>query len=175
MSMTSVVLSAFPGTGKSYLYEAQDEYGLKIADSDSSQFSWLEKGVRDPAFPENYIQHLQSIIGEYDIILVSSHETVRNAMEAAGIDFYTAFPDISQKELYLERFRKRGSDEAFIKLLSDNWENWINALMQDEKSRLIRIIDNHWDTWVEEGRSRTIILHDGEYLSDVILTDGEEE
>ena len=69
--MDTKIYSIFPACGKTWLYEHQDDYNLKILDSDSSKFSWLyvsvdENGnpirgvrkIRNPEFPTNYIQHI---------------------------------------------------------------------------------------------------------------------
>ena len=37
--MNTKIYSVFPACGKTYLFENQDKYGLKILDSDSSEFS----------------------------------------------------------------------------------------------------------------------------------------
>lgn len=56
-------------------------------DSDSSNFSWVkdENGnntkERNPEFPKNYIEHIKSNIGKVDVIFVSSHKVVREALE----------------------------------------------------------------------------------------------
>ena len=60
--MNTKIFSVFPACGKTYLYEHQDEYGLKILDSDSSQFSWTltrDGMIRNPDFPKNYIEHIK--------------------------------------------------------------------------------------------------------------------
>ena len=125
------VISAFPGTGKSWFFNNQDTFGAKVSDSDSSEFSWIEPGVRHPDFPNNYVQHIMSLIGEVDIIFVSSHEVVRNALKDAGITFTLLYPGIDSRDDYIERFQQRGSPEAFIKLISDNWFNWIDDIQKD--------------------------------------------
>ena len=38
--MKTIILSAFPGTGKTYLFNNQEKLGLSVLDSDSSEFSW---------------------------------------------------------------------------------------------------------------------------------------
>ena len=50
--MKTKIIAGFPGIGKSYVFN-QRKY--KCLDSDSSLFSWIEKGVRHPDFPNNYI------------------------------------------------------------------------------------------------------------------------
>jgi len=46
------VISAFPGTGKTYFHRNAE---LKVYDSDSSKYSWIKEGLKDPNFPNNYI------------------------------------------------------------------------------------------------------------------------
>ena len=127
------IVSAFPGCGKSYYYNHHKETTL---DSDSSLFSWTisENGVkeRNKDFPENYISHIKENIGKYDYILVSSHEEVRQALYDECIFFYLVYPDVSDKGMYIERYKTRGSDDNFIKLINDNWEEWIHQLSFDE-------------------------------------------
>lgn len=114
-SDNTIVVSAFPGVGKSYLF---NNTSLKVLDSDSSTF---DKSL----FPGNYIQHIKENIGKVDIILVSSHEVVRKALVAEGIPFALVYPGEDCKESYIARYKQRGSPEAFIKLLDDNFENWV--------------------------------------------------
>ena len=41
--MNTLVLSCFPAVGKTWVYDHQEELGLKVIDSDSSSFSWIER------------------------------------------------------------------------------------------------------------------------------------
>lgn len=108
----------------------------RVHDSDSSKYSWLYDGEgnktdqRNPDFPNNYIEHIRKLDEiPFNIILVSSHDVVRDALAAAELPFFVAFPDIKKKDEYLERYRERGSDDAFVKLLDENWDKWIGDLM----------------------------------------------
>jgi hypothetical protein len=42
--------------------------------------------------------------------------------------FYLIYPDDNEKtkNIFITRFKERGSPESFVKLISDNWETWIN-------------------------------------------------
>ena len=135
-----MLLSAFTGTGKSYLYKNNKD--LKILDSDSSKFDKKD-------FPDNYIKHIKDNIGKADIIMISSHEEVRDALVENGLEFTLAYPDKSLKDEYLERYKERGSDEKFIELLDKNWDNWIDDLDKQKGAKKIK-------------------LKKGEYLSDRI-------
>ena len=142
------VISGFPGIGKSHFYthECRD---LKVSDSDSSKFSWVRPGERHPDFPQNYMQHIKTLLGEVDVVLVSSHKEVRDALVAAEVEFTLVYPERGAKEQYLERYRQRGSDAAFLALL-----------------------DQKWDEFLDEMETQTnctrIELHPGQYLSDVL-------
>jgi hypothetical protein len=136
----TLVISAFPGCGKSHFFrENKDKI---VLDSDSSKFDKSN-------FPNNYIEHIKNNIGKADIILVSSHKEVRDALIDNDIKFTLVYPDISIKDEYLQRYKDRNSPESFIKLLGDNWELWIDELNNQKGCKKIK-------------------LKKGEYLSDVI-------
>lgn len=135
--MSAMIISAFPGCGKSYC--TANTEGLKILDSDSSKFSWIYKdGVktdeRNPEFPANYIAHIKENIKTADVIFVSSHENVRQALKEANITYISVFPALDAKEEFMERFKNRGDNEAFLNLLDTNWEKWIDQLVDDESN-----------------------------------------
>ena len=128
------VISAFPACGKTYCFKNKQECFKGILDSDSSEFSWIkdENGdntkERNPDFPNNYIQHIKDNIGKVEIIFVSSHKEVRDALKENNIEYTLIYPDISYKEDWLWRFERRGNDESFIKFISDNWDSFIKDM-----------------------------------------------
>lgn len=124
--MTKIV-SAFPGTGKTYFC---NHTNLKVTDSDSSNYSRIKKNVKNPDFPNNYIIHIKDCIGRFDIILISSHEVVRTALGKEELEYSLVYPCIGLKKDYIERFKQRGSSKEFITLVSDNWNKWISELEQ---------------------------------------------
>jgi hypothetical protein len=126
--MRTKIISAFPGTGKSYYHK---KYPNETLDSDSSNFSWIkdEDGnntkERNPNFPENYIEHIKSNVGKYKYIFVSSHKEVRDALLDSCIFFYIVYPEGSRKEEFLKRYKDRGNPEGFVKLVDENWNSWL--------------------------------------------------
>ena len=128
--MQTRIISAFPGTGKSYIYNNPEVIGkgLKILDSDSSKFSWIMVGdekVRNPNFIVDYIHHIKQNIGKYDFIFVSSHKDVRKALQENCIFFHLFYPDAIDKKMYLRKYKDRGNPQAFIDLVDKNWDTWI--------------------------------------------------
>lgn len=184
--MNTKIYSIFPACGKTWLYQHQDEYNLKILDSDSSEFSWLyrkrteeeleaireewdstlhklpgymyidrikdeEIKVRHPDFPSNYINHIKENIGKYDCIFVSTHASVREALDKEGIDFTIVYPESRCKAEWVGRCFIRenvGEDGCGSKIMYNNWDQWIGECVE--------VGTNHDE----------IILHSGEYLVD---------
>jgi hypothetical protein len=139
-SVETLVVSAFPGCGKSHLFRNKGE--KKILDSDSSTFDKSH-------FPQNYIEHIKSNIGEVDIILVSSHKEVRDALVNESINFTLVYPRKDIKDEYIQRYIDRGNDGKFVELLKQNWDNWTDELENQEGCEKIE-------------------LESGQYLSNVI-------
>lgn len=133
------LISAFPGTGKSYFNKNSEKETL---DSDSSNFDKSK-------FPENYIEHIKKNMGKVDIIFISSHKEVRDALLKNELDFTLIYPDKKLKDEYIKRYIERGNDEGFIKLLGDNWDEWISDMEKVNGPKHIK-------------------LKSGEFLSDVI-------
>lgn len=116
-----IVVSGFPGVGKSHFARTSP---LRVSDSDSSKFD-------KDGFPANYVEAIKERQKEFDIVLVSSHETVRAEMERQQVYYQIVFPDCKLRDEYLQRYRDRGSSESFIQLISDNWDRWLEGCAYD--------------------------------------------
>lgn len=173
--MSTKIYSVFPACGKTWLCEHQEEYGLKILDSDSSYFSWVwecpddERGVyspnarktkkRNPSFPQNYIDHIKCKVesGKYDYIFVSSHASVREALDAAGIDFTIVYPSADLMTEWIGRCfvrEKKGERGCNPEVLYDNWYQWLSECKDTGNTH------------------DEIVLCHGEYFSDRLLCNG---
>ena len=136
----TVVISAFTCCGKTYAFENyQDRYS--ILDNDSSQFSWCYEyeptdsdniiKYRNPEFPKNYIEHIKENIGKADIIFVSSHLQVRQAMTDAGIRFCTVYPNPVMRNEWIERMCRRGDNKSFIDFQIRHWYEFMNNIRSE--------------------------------------------
>jgi hypothetical protein len=125
--MYTKIVAAFPGCGKTHYCNYDSDYmpdGFAM-DSDSSKF-------HKSTFPQNYIDHIESHIGKVKIIFCSTHKCVREELLQRHIPFVLAYPGISLKYEYLQRFVNRGSSAEFIKTIERNWDQWIEEL-QNQK------------------------------------------
>lgn len=146
----SLVISAFPGCGKSTICKNAEQYGLinadvhyddqegvvislphsdtlvPVFDSDSSIFP-------KDKFPQNYIEHIKSVTEQYpdSVIMVSSHDNVREAMREAGIDYTLVYPQRELKGDYLERYKERGSPDQFVNMMDHKWNDFVDSSESD--------------------------------------------
>lgn len=138
MKKETKVVAGFPGTGKSYMFRNNTD-NLVLLDSDSSIFSWISKGVRNPIFPQNYMEHIKENLGVADVIFVSTHDTVIKALQENGIPFTLVYPTKELKEIYLSNYAQRGNDAQFIEFIKNNWDNFITNMMKTECQQRIEL------------------------------------
>ena len=122
--MKTLIYSGFPGIGKTTLFNTENK-SLSMIDSDSSTFDKSQ-------FPQNYIEHIKQHINKVNIICVSSHETVRQALVENNITFNLVYPQISLKYEYLVRYNNRGNNKPFLALLHEQWDTWITQLQKQQ-------------------------------------------
>lgn len=111
----SIIISGFPGIGKSLLYNENKEY---YCDSDSSKFNKKD-------FPNNYIKHIKEIQNSKNLILISSHIEIRNALVENSIPFIYVIPTLDRKLEFIENYKKRGNTKEFIENVNSNWDRWL--------------------------------------------------
>lgn len=169
-----MIISAFPACGKTYAFEKmKDIKGLKVLDSDSSQFSWIEKlndagwinsalantqypiKIRNPEFPTNYIKHIKNSMDSHHYIFVSSHKVVRDAMKENNISYVLIYPDRRLLDTWIGRCYVRGNDKEFVDTLIENWDKWITECeAEDGCTEKIKLQYNQYLMDVIEERSR---------------------
>ena len=150
MDKITKIISAFPCTGKTYLTKNVRELlgdDIKILDLDSSDFHF-EDGLLDV---NSYIAEIKKAIGNYDYILVSTHEAMRKALAKNKIKFTIVVPSNKDLTEIMIRSMNRDDDPLFTDKLIDNFDRWLKAIEEE-------------DTYQQK-----MVLKAHEYLSDVIL------
>jgi len=127
MRYVSKIISAFPGTGKTY---ACEKLGDIAHDSDSSTFS------KDPTFPANYIKHIKDLIidGNYEYIFVSSHKLVRDALFENYMPYTLFIPnsDKATMDAYIKRIYDRPDNLVPEGLIAKMWDEWQECLRKQK-------------------------------------------
>lgn len=122
--MSAVLISAFPGMGKTYAYNLFNK-DVKVLDLDTNQFD-------EPNFPGNYVRYIMENISSYDLIFISSRKEVRDMLDIVGIDFDLFYPDKERKSEFIENYVIRHSKPDFIKNVDLNWDKWIDEIENEE-------------------------------------------
>ena len=148
-----MIISAFPACGKTYAFEKMKNIkGLNTLDSDSSQFSWMcitdeeyefkNRGKRDykerkikirnPDFPNNYIQHIKENMDNTNYLFVSSHKVVREALKENKIPYVLVYPERDRLNEWVGRCYIRGNDKSFIDTMIEHWDEWITECENED-------------------------------------------
>lgn len=144
-----LIISGFAGIGKTTL---QQNYA-NVIDLESSDFKWvypnqniqnmdkekrkaIPNRVQNPSWPLNYVKEIVQKSQEYDIVLVSQDKDMRDCLKEYGCNYIVCFPGKECKLDFIQRYIARGNNEKFISLVNSNFENWIDALM-DEDNKII--------------------------------------
>lgn len=141
------IVCGFPGVGKTYFYKNDPyrNYGVKVLD------------YSDIVYPkeaeDKFIDKIKSKIGEIDIILINGYEKeFRDLLIDSGLEIFLVYPDINQKQEYLDRYKQRGSNKSFINKMDERWDNMIKECYNQSKG------------------CQRIELSPDQYLEDVIPT-----
>lgn len=122
--MAAVLISAFPGLGKTYLYQ-QYRDRLKILDLNTGRFEGDD-------FPGNYIAEVEKRLNDYDLILLSSDRNVRYALNDAGLDFDLFYPSKERKNELVEIYVTNRKSRDFIMNLDHNFYNLIDEIEDED-------------------------------------------
>lgn len=152
--MITKVISAFPGTGKTY-FASNVRRDTKVVDLDTGDYTqgYTDDGkVRNPNFPYNYLLAVKERVGKSDVLFVGCQPEVIASLRKEGIPFTLVYPERGLKTEYVDRFRQRHSPKSFIDILSGNWDLFLEFL---EK----------------QNDCECIVLSSRQYISDVIIAD----
>jgi hypothetical protein len=162
--MSAIIVSCFPGCGKTYLCE-KVICTSKIIDLDAANYSIQKE------WPRNYFNAIISLLDAYEIILISQHEEILELLNLNRFPFYIVAPNnsdmISDKKRHLIKQQWFGRfflrDNSHIKNTT-NIEQWFDLLLLN------------YDKWtsIEHLRKyqpdKIILLDETEYLADIITT-----
>ena len=137
--MQTSVVSAFPGTGKTYLCNHTNRVLTE-------KECWLYDKSK---FPENYVAEIKEELGSVDAVFISTNKQALEMLISERIEITLIYPTIDQKEHYMTRYQKRGSHIDFINTMDKLWAIWIKEL--DERNDCLKHI-----------------LHPGQFIADVM-------
>lgn len=128
--MQNIIISGFSGIGKSTASRLDSS---RIVDFESSHYSKLEDGSRNPEWPSNYVDAIakEYMEGENKVILTSCHSEVRELFHAYELPFLIVVPNITCRNEYMIRWFSRGSSVKFMADMYKNWFTYVNSCVND--------------------------------------------
>jgi hypothetical protein len=139
-----MIICGYAGVGKSTL--AKGYVGIMDLESTPFEKDW-----------ERYAKCAIHYHKNGYIVLVSCHKEIRerilSMLAGDNTNVCTIVPNVADKELYRERYTRRGNTPEFIKVQMDNWEKWLDKGNAIEGER-----------WIE--------MQEGEVLKDTLLRIG---
>lgn len=130
----SIVIACFPGVGAKELYDKLGPERVSLNKIEPFYTTINENGskIDNPNFAKDYVEHIQSLIGIDETILVSAHPVVLKELIDAKVGFVLVYPDRSLKDEYMERYKQAGEDEEFLGIMNDNWNRFIDDMEHAE-------------------------------------------
>lgn len=125
------IISGFPGVGKSTVAE---KFGW--TDIDSSNYGDKSDPQRWETFQVPYVDDIIKKRDELEntpgsVILVSSHEQVRQEMGRREVAYINCFPEGSFIDEYMRRFDTRGDSAEFKALIQVKHVSWLSSMYND--------------------------------------------
>lgn len=151
----AIIISGFPGVGKSYLarQSAVDSRLPSCYDCESSDYQWKKDslGIAGPTRVENWVEkYVDDIIhlkeygtnGQfdakiYDYILISAHEEVRKELQKRKADYLVVYPAGGLMNKYMARYLGRGSSLEFMKNMYETWGHKIHSMAEDPMPQIM--------------------------------------
>lgn len=147
-----MIYSCFAGIGKTTLSLVHPQF----VDLESSDYQWIyptetenltkeeRKGIADkqkyPDFPGNYIDAMLECEAQGFDVLIAAQQEVLQELEKRNIPYAVVTPSKELKAEYIERYRKRGNNEAFVQLMESNFERFVDSMLNNEyASKVIKV------------------------------------
>lgn len=154
--MTTLIVSAFPGCGKTYMINKFNGIynNYSMVDKDNGFLScYNDYNI--------YANEICNLIGNVDIVFISQYPEVLQILRSRGYKYIIVAPNnlsimsmktkTLNKQQWFGRFTLRHNSSKWLKLLEINYEKWTS-----------------WEYLRSMKPSRILLLNNEEYLTDII-------
>ncbi|KAK3986117.1 hypothetical protein QBC44DRAFT_361771 [Cladorrhinum sp. PSN332] len=130
-SQTAVIISGFACIGKSQLGKSGTYKGYKVVDLDSSGFTVdpktkVKRSI--PDFVSAYIKEILKYAKMKVILMVSTHQEIRDEMCDKGLKYTLVYPSATCKAAWLGRLEKRAGKDGLYNIFDKNWTAFVSGL-----------------------------------------------
>lgn len=146
-----IVIAAMAGVGKTCLAQKYKDiidfdhlffkYNYPEEVIKSNTFEGL-KGLtkvrtKNPNWPESYISKLLEYIQQYKIVLIPSDREIVEYLQKENFEYILCYPNIESKNIYMERYKSRGTNEAWIEKMNQNFEKDVVYFASQKTKKLV--------------------------------------
>lgn len=145
--MKGIIIAGFGGVGKTELAKKYKN----VIDLESIFWRWqynekytnieeyksCENRILNPDFPQNYMEAIKENQKKYDIVLIAYNTTICEALKENELSFLLCYPDKEAKDIYIERYRKRGNNERFINKNIESFEEAVDIVEKRIEPKIV--------------------------------------
>ena len=103
--------------------------GIKFGEVDPSEYAFNDgKFTKD--YVSSYTASLKNKVGTCDIVLLPPQDKIISSLEQDGIKVVVLYPDINQKEAFIEKMHSMGVEGEYLSTVSNTWEYMISRLQR---------------------------------------------
>ncbi len=140
-----MIICGFPGTGKTMMARLSNWVDLESTpfEKDWWRYAKVAKHMSDNGYT----------------VMVSTHRELLERLEQMEVSYTVVVPPVSDKDIYINRYKQRGNTDAFISTVEANWENWISDIVTHRSVlRAVVILprDGCIRAWADEYRGMQI-------------------
>jgi len=136
----AIIICGFPGIGKT----TAEQRCRQAIDCESSGFQYrfdpTAVNAESPAgdykkknWVKKYVDTLVELAMDvrYHYVFASTHQEVRDELDARSVPYVVVVPERSLKDEYLSRYVRRGDSAEFITGISDHWAEWLEEIEEN--------------------------------------------
>ena len=136
--LKAIIICGFPGIGKT----TAEQRCRQAIDCESSGFQYCfdptevnaanPVGVykKKPNWVHEYVDKLVELAMDvrYHFVFASTHQEVRDELDARSVSYIVVVPERSLKDEYLSRYVRRGDSADFIIGIFEHWGEWLEEI-----------------------------------------------
>ena len=130
------IFFTFPGIGAKYFEKNNLNKSIIAYANSPSNASYTHC-----RFPDGWVSRIKEMIyyNNVDYIYAPIHTSLREAIkedkELDDVEKWIIYPDKSLKLEYIERYRERGDDQAYVTHMAEIWDEAIESIENEDKSK----------------------------------------
>lgn len=144
----ALIIAGWAGVGKT---ELAKKYPNTVIDLESSSYKWMEGGNEEskgsagrtlnPDYPNNYICAILEASRQFKIVCVALHQDIQKELNIINLKYLYVFAHSNDKQIYLDRYKKRGNTPAFYYRIDELWE-YMETLKRSTKNQYVVLKEN---------------------------------